>query len=92
MLILENRHNIINTMAMPMAKLMLYMAHNKMNASNIKLPKPVSNKLINKLGTAYIITHNITNKVINPTTKLRFFFDKMLESVIYIYNILFIIK
>lgn len=70
----------------PTAKLTLYTAAKKINAIKNRLPKSVSNKLKNKLGIANIITHNTTNKVIKPTTKLAFFFENTLviERAIYI--------
>lgn len=54
---------------------MLYIKASIINANNIKFPKPVSNKLTNRLGTANMITQSTTNKVINPTAKLRFFLE-----------------
>ncbi len=85
----ENLNKIIKTIESPTAKFILYMAAKTMNAIKIKFPKPVSNKLTNKLGTANITTHKTINSVSNPTTKLRFFLEKMLsiERVIFIlYN------
>jgi hypothetical protein len=59
-----------------------------MKAIKIKFPKPVSNKLTNSPGTANITTHNTINNVINPTTKLIFFFENTLPNDIAIlYNI-----
>jgi hypothetical protein len=79
MLICEKRHKTINTIARPTAKFLLYIKASTINANKIKFPKPVSNKLTNKLGTANITTQSTTNKVINPTAKLRFFLEKTSE-------------
>jgi hypothetical protein len=64
---------------MPTAKFMLYIPAKTMNAIKIKFPKPVSNKLTNKLGTANITTHKTISNVSNPTTKLRFFLENIFE-------------
>jgi len=85
----EKRYRIRKTIERPTAKLVLYIADKKINAIRIKLPKPVSNKLTKRLGTANITTHNTTNNVINPTTKLRFLRENTLLSeisIIIIYN------
>lgn len=76
---------MVNTIKRPIAKLVLYMAAKNMNITNIKFPKSVSNKLTNKLGIANIITHNTSNNVINPTTRLRFFLENTLENETAIY-------
>jgi hypothetical protein len=78
---------MVNTIKRPIAKLVLYMAAKNMNITNIKFPKSVSNKLTNKLGIANIITHNTSNNVINPTTRLRFFLENTLENETAIYII-----
>ena len=87
MLICENLYKIRKTIERPIAKLVLYMADKNIKAIRIKFPKPVSNKLTNRLGTANITIHNIIKNVIKPTTKLMFFWDNILsmETVIYIY-------
>jgi hypothetical protein len=48
----------------------------------IKLPKMVLNRLTNRLGIANIMSHNTTNNVINPTTKLMFLFIALLKNAI----------
>jgi hypothetical protein len=87
MLICENLYKTIKTIERPTAKLTLNIAAKKMKAIRIKLPKPVSNKLTKRLGTANITTHKKINKVINPTTKLRFFRENMPLNEIDIYII-----
>ena len=79
----EKRHKIINTTASPSAKFILYNPAMKINATKIKFPKFVSNKLTNNPGTAYIITHNTTNSVINPATKFMFLRLKTPDNPIY---------
>ena len=61
-------------------------AAKKINAMRIKFPKPVSNKVTKRFGIANITTHNTSNNVIKPTTKLRFFLENTSETknVIYI--------
>lgn len=71
----------------PTAKFILYIAARNRKANKIKFPKPVSNKLTKRLGTANIITHNTINNVIKPTTKLRFFLENIPLNDIDIYNI-----
>ena len=86
MLICENLHKTINTIASPTAKLILYMDARKINAIRIKFPKLVSNKLTKRPGTANITIHKTINNVINPTTKLTFLRDNSIsnENAIYI--------
>lgn len=71
-LICEKRHKTIKTIAIPTAKLILYIAARKIKAIRIIFPKRVSNKLTKRPGTANITIHKIINNVIKPTTKLRF--------------------
>ena len=89
-LICEKRYKIRKTIARPTAKLALYIAAKKINAIRIKLPKPVSNKLTKRLGTANITTHKTSNNVISPTTKLRFLREKIplneISIIIYIFK------
>ena len=82
----ENRYKIRKTIPNPTAKLILYIAAKKINAMRIKFPKPVSNKVTKRFGIANITTHNTSNNVIKPTTKLRFFLENTSETknVIYI--------
>ncbi len=82
-LICEKRHKIINTIASPSAKFMLYNPAMKINAIKTKFPKFVSNKLTNNPGTANIITHNTTNSVIKPATKFIFLRLKTPDNPIY---------
>ena len=86
-LICENLNKTRKTAARPIAKFILYIAAKKMKAIRIKFPKPVSNKLTKRLGTANITIHNTISNVINPTTKLMFFLENMetMETLIYIY-------
>ena len=67
-------------MASPTAKLTLYIAARKMNAIRIKLPKPESNKVTKSPGTANMTTHKKINRLINPTTKLRFLEENIFPS------------
>ena len=85
MLICENLYKIIKTIERPTAKLILNIAAKKMKAIRIKLPKPVSNKLTKRLGTANITTHKKMNSVIKPTTKLRFLRENILSNETDIY-------
>uniref|UniRef100_A0A6C0KRB6 Uncharacterized protein n=1 Tax=viral metagenome TaxID=1070528 RepID=A0A6C0KRB6_9ZZZZ len=78
--ICENLYNIINTIARPTAKLTLNIADNKIKAKRIIIPKVVSNKLAKRVGTANIISQRTINKVIKPTTKFKFFFEKRLPN------------
>ena len=65
------------------------MAARKRNATRIKFPKIVSNKLTKRLGIANMIIHKTSNNVIKPTTKLRFFLEKIpLNEKFIVYNIL----
>jgi hypothetical protein len=68
----ENLYKTIKTIAIPTAKLILYIAAKKIKAIRIKLPKIVSNKLAKRLGTANITSHKTINNVIRPTTKFKF--------------------
>ncbi len=70
--ICENLHKIINITARPNAKPVLYKPANTIKTIRIRLPKPVSNRETNRLGTANITTHRKINKVINPTARLIF--------------------
>lgn len=79
-LICEKRHNTKNTIAKPIPIFILYIPANAMNATRIKLPKMVSKRDTNKLGTAYITTHKVINNVIKPTTILRFLREKIEPS------------
>ena len=87
-LICENLNKTRKTVARPIAKFILYIAAKKMKAIRIKFPKPVSNKLTKRLGTANITTHKTISNVINPTTKLMFFRENIpsTETLIYIYT------
>ena len=85
----EKRYKIINTIARPTAKFMLYIAAKKMKAIRIKFPKTVSNKLTNRLGTANMITHKTTNNVIKPTTRFRFLRENTLDNEKFIYIIIY---
>ena len=80
MLICENLHNTINTNERPTARFILYMAARKINATKIRFPKIVSNKVTKSPGTANITIHNTTNNVINPTTRLIFLRENMLSN------------
>jgi hypothetical protein len=85
----EKRYKIRKTIDNPTARLVLYIAAKKINEMRIKLPKPVSNKLTKRFGMANITTHNTSNSVIKPTTKLRFFLENTSENENAIYIIYF---
>jgi len=91
MVICENRHKTIITIARPIDKLILYIAAKKIIAIRIKCPKIVSNKLTKRLGTANITIHKTINNVNNPMTKLRFLRENKASNENSIY-ILYIIK
>lgn len=55
-----------------MAKFVLYIAERKTRRISMEFPKSVSNKVTKRPGTANITIHKKINKVIKPTTKLRF--------------------
>lgn len=79
---------MINTIARPMAKTLLYIAAKIMKPIRIRLPRVVSNKLTNRLGTANITIHNTTNKVIRPTIKFKLWRETILDNMDILYIIL----
>jgi len=86
---------MINTIASPIDRFMLYIPANNMNAINIIFPKNVSNKLTNKPGIANIITHNVIKSVSSPTTKFRLLREKTEPNdsfIIYYQNIIIILS
>lgn len=76
----ENLYKTKNTIPRPIAKLILYIAAKNIKAIRIKFPKPVSNKLTKRLGTANMIIHMNISNVSNPTTKFKFFLEKTFSN------------
>jgi len=69
----EKRNRITKIAASPKPRGILYMPAKIIKTIRNRLPKGVSNNLTNKLGTANMTNHNITNKLNKPTIKFLVF-------------------
>jgi hypothetical protein len=83
----EKRNKIINMKARPTPSVILYIPANTTKTSKNKLPKRVSNKLTKIPGIVNMISHNTTNKLINPTIKFTFIFLFSKKFILYIIQV-----
>ncbi len=88
----EKRNKIINMKASPTPNVILYIPANIVKIIKIKLPKRVSNKLTKIPGIVNMISHNTTNKLINPTIKFTFIFFCPKKLILYNIQVKYLIK